>query len=57
MRAYEQSVTIADDEIAIRPPSDFPSGTAVRPLNPHPVLGKIVFYEDPALPLDPGATF
>jgi len=26
---------------------------AVRPLKPHPVLGKIVFHEDPALPLDP----
>lgn len=24
-----------------------------RPLEPHPVLGKIVFHEDPALPLDP----
>jgi len=29
----------------------------VRPLKPHPVLGKIVFHEDPALPLDPGTAF
>jgi hypothetical protein len=26
---------------------------AVRTLKPHPVLGKIVFHEDPSLPLDP----
>jgi len=32
--------------------SDHPS-TAVRTLKPHPVLGKIVFHEDPSLPLDP----
>lgn len=25
----------------------------VRTLMPHPVLGKIVFHEDPSLPLDP----
>jgi hypothetical protein len=25
----------------------------VRTLKPHPVLGKIVFHEDPSLPLDP----
>jgi hypothetical protein len=24
-----------------------------RTLKPHPVLGKIVFHEDPSLPLDP----
>jgi hypothetical protein len=29
-------------------------GTAVRTLTPHSVLGKIVFHEDPSLPLDPG---
>lgn len=32
--------------------SDRP-GAAVRTLTPHPVLGKIVFHEDPSLPLDP----
>jgi hypothetical protein len=26
---------------------------AVRALKPHPVLGKIVFHEDPSSPLDP----
>jgi hypothetical protein len=26
---------------------------AVRTLKPHPVLGRIVFHEDPSLPLDP----
>jgi hypothetical protein len=26
---------------------------AVRTLKPHPVLGKIVFHEDPSSPLDP----
>jgi hypothetical protein len=26
---------------------------AVRTLEPHPVLGNIVFREDPSLPLDP----
>jgi hypothetical protein len=26
---------------------------APRALVPHPVLGKIVFHEDPSLPLDP----
>lgn len=25
----------------------------LRALEPHPILGKIVFHEDPALPLDP----
>jgi len=29
------------------------AGAAVRTLKPHPVLGKIVFHEDPSLPLDP----
>ena len=29
------------------------SGAGVRTLKPHPVLGKIVFHEDPSLPLDP----
>jgi hypothetical protein len=32
--------------------SDHP-GAAVRTLGPHPVLGNIVFHEDPSLPLDP----
>jgi len=32
--------------------SDHP-GVAMRTLKPHPVLGKIVFHEDPSLPLDP----
>lgn len=26
---------------------------AMRTLKPHPVLGNIIFNEDPALPLDP----
>jgi hypothetical protein len=59
----------ADHEVAIRLPDDFPPGPAevivlatrtpsepsraVRRLEPHPVLGKITFHEDPALPLDP----
>jgi hypothetical protein len=29
------------------------SSPMVRTLMPHPVLGKIVFHEDPSLPLDP----
>lgn len=29
------------------------AGVAPRTLEPHPVLGKIVFHEDPSLPLDP----
>lgn len=29
------------------------SGVAVRTLKPHPVLGQIVFHEDPSLPLGP----
>ena len=29
------------------------SDAAERTLKPHPVLGKIVFHEDPSLPLDP----
>ena len=28
------------------------TGTAVKTLKPHTVLGKIVFHEDPSLPLD-----
>jgi hypothetical protein len=56
-------------ELAIRLPEDFPLGPAevivlalpalggVRAaagrLRPHPALGKIVFREDPTLPLDP----
>jgi hypothetical protein len=32
--------------------SDRPS-PAMRTLMPHPVLGKIVFREEPSLPLDP----
>jgi hypothetical protein len=28
-------------------------GAAVRTQTPHPLLGKIVFHEDPSLPLDP----
>ena len=35
------------------PPASDPVSPAVRPLMPHPVLGKIVFHEDPSLPLDP----
>ena len=30
-----------------------PAALTAHPLEPHPVLGKIVFHEDPALPLDP----
>jgi hypothetical protein len=29
------------------------SSPEARTLAPHPVLGKIVFHEDPSLPLDP----
>jgi len=59
----------ADHEIAIRLLDDFPSGPAeiivratpaasdrslsTRTLTPHPVLGEIVFHEDPSSPLDP----
>jgi hypothetical protein len=39
--------------LAVPSASDRP-GTAVRTLKPHPVLGKIVFHEDPSLPLEPG---
>ena len=28
-------------------------GVMVKTLKPHPVLGRIVFHEDPSLPLDP----
>jgi hypothetical protein len=58
----------ADHEVAIRLPDDFPAGPAeiivlavsasepassqARTLTPHPVLGKIVFHEDPTSPLD-----
>jgi hypothetical protein len=38
--------------LAPLPPSER-SGAARRTLEPHPVLGNIVFYEDPSLPLDP----
>jgi hypothetical protein len=39
--------------LAVPSANDRP-GTAGRTLKPHPVLGKIVFHEDPSLPLDPG---
>ncbi|MDC0677460.1 hypothetical protein WME95_29230 [Sorangium sp. So ce327] len=38
--------------LATRAPSE-PPGVITRILEPHPVLGKIVFHEDPSLPLDP----
>lgn len=38
--------------LAAPSPSDYP-GAVVRTLKPHPVLGKIIFHEDPSLPLDP----
>ncbi|AUX45059.1 uncharacterized protein SOCE26_065400 [Sorangium cellulosum] len=38
--------------LATRGPSERP-GVTTRTLEPHPVLGKIVFHEDPSLPLDP----
>ena len=38
--------------LATRAPSERADGAA-RALQPHPVLGKIVFHEDPTLPLDP----
>lgn len=38
--------------LATRAPSEHPGGLP-RTLEPHPVLGKIVFHEDPSLPLDP----
>ena len=37
--------------LATRAPSQRPGATA-RTLEAHPVLGKIVFHEDPSLPLD-----
>ena len=39
--------------LAVPSASDRP-GAALRTLKPHPVLRKIVFHEDPSLPLDPG---
>jgi hypothetical protein len=38
--------------LAVPTPSERLSLPA-RTLKPHPVLGKIVFHEDPSLPLDP----
>jgi hypothetical protein len=38
--------------LATRAPSGRP-GVATRTLEPHPVLGKIVFHEDPSLSLEP----
>jgi hypothetical protein len=38
--------------LATRAPAEDP-GAAVRTLVAHPVLGTIVFHEDPSLPLDP----
>ncbi len=38
--------------LATRAPAERPHGVA-RTLEPHPVLGKIIFHEDPAQPLDP----
>lgn len=38
--------------LAARAPAERPAATA-RTLDAHPVLGKIVFQEDPSLPLDP----
>lgn len=58
-----------DHEVAIRLPENFPLGpaevivlalpalgqgrVATGRFRPHPALGKIVFREDPMLPLDP----
>ena len=69
MYAHRLRTTVtADHNLAIRLPDDFPTGLAEvvilaipksseslpsRPLKPHPVLGKIVIHEDPALPLEP----
>lgn len=38
--------------LAVPPVSDRLS-PALRTLKPHPVLGRIVFHEDPSSPLDP----
>ena len=38
--------------LATRAPTERP-GATTRTLEPHPVLGNIVFHEDPSLPLDP----
>jgi hypothetical protein len=38
--------------LATRAPAARPC-TEARTLEPHPLLGKIVFHEDPSLPLDP----
>jgi hypothetical protein len=35
------------------PTASEPLRPQVRTLKPHPVLGKIVFHEDPSLPLNP----
>jgi hypothetical protein len=40
------SVPMADDHLS-------PPVRTLKPLKPHPVLGRIVFHEDPSLPLDP----
>jgi hypothetical protein len=38
--------------LAARAPGER-SDAEARTLEPHPVLGKIVFHEDPSLPLEP----
>jgi hypothetical protein len=38
--------------LAVPTPSEQP-GSPTRVLTPHPILGNIVFHEDPSLPLDP----
>lgn len=69
MHAHKLTVTVSPDHrVALRLPDDFPTGPAEvivlasptaapsvanRLHGPHPVLGKITFHEDPALPLDP----
>jgi len=68
VHVHKLKITVPEDRrIEIRLPEDFPPGPAemivlsehrrnepwTKLLEPHPVLGKIVFHEDPSQPLDP----
>jgi len=50
-------VILRDSETPLRPDLPQVAGVDLMPardlLEPHPVLGKIVFHEDPSRPLDP----